>query len=104
MKMRMLAASLLLIGAPVISAAQEVPPTVPKQAETARLGVDTPIETVLADPAGEKVLASHNLFPQQHPAYENFKMLTLRDVQPMSEGAITVEMLVKLATELGAIK
>ena len=39
-----------------------------------------------------------------HPAYEQFKGMSLRQVQPFSEGQITDEMLKKIETDLAAIK
>jgi hypothetical protein len=40
----------------------------------------------------------------QHPAYEQFKAMSLKMVAPFSQGMITDEMLTKIAADLAAIK
>ena len=40
----------------------------------------------------------------QHPAYEQFKSLSLKAVAPFSQGLITEEMLAKIAADLAEIK
>ena len=39
-----------------------------------------------------------------HPAYEQFKAMTLKQLQPFSNGVITDDLLVKAGTDLAAIK
>ena len=68
--------------------------------------IETPIETLMADERAKAVLTA-NFAGQdlsQHPAYEQFKGLSLKALQPFSQGLITEEMLAKIAAELAAIK
>lgn len=80
----------------------------PVQAETEavapRLSVDTPLETILADPAGKAVLLANMPGIDTHPMLDMVKTMSLRQIQPYSEGKITDELLAKLAKELGEIK
>ena len=39
-----------------------------------------------------------------HPEYANFKQMSLSEVQPLAEGAITDEMLTRAKTELARIR
>jgi hypothetical protein len=39
-----------------------------------------------------------------HPAYDQFKGMSLKDVQPMSQGALTDEALKKAGEDLAKIK
>jgi hypothetical protein len=68
--------------------------------------IDTPIETLMADERAKAVVIA-NFGGQditQHPAYEQFKALSLKAVAPFSQGLITEEMLTKIAAELAEIK
>jgi hypothetical protein len=68
--------------------------------------IETPIETLMADERARTVLTA-NFGGQdlsQHPAYDQFKALSLKALQPFSQGLITEEMLTKIAAELAAIK
>lgn len=85
------------------------PPTVtaapnPPAPATAKFNLDTPIETLAADEKAKAVLMADlpDLLP--HPSYEMFKGMSLRQVQPYSEGKITDEVLAKVETDLAAIK
>ena len=66
--------------------------------------LDTPIETIAADPAGKAVLNAD--FPEMlgHPSYPDFKSMSLKQVQPLSQGAITDEQIAKAKADLAAIK
>jgi hypothetical protein len=70
-----------------------------------KLTLDTPIETIEADPKGKEVLiADLGMDVAQHPMYESFKSMSLNQVAPMSNGKITDDVLKKVATDLAAIK
>ena len=73
-------------------------------AATAKFTLDTPIEAIAADPAGKAVLDSDFPGMLTHPAYDQFKGMSLAAVQPMSQGAITDEQLAKAKVDLAAIK
>lgn len=101
---------LIVLGAAALACltpaafAQTVPAPVATPA-AAKFSVDTPIEALVADPAALAVLAANGLGEvAQHPAYDSFKAMSLRAVQPMSGGAVTEEMLAKIDAGLTAIK
>jgi hypothetical protein len=73
-------------------------------AEAAKFNLDTPIETIAADEQGKAVLTADlpELLP--HPMYDQFKGMSLRQLQPMSQGALTDELLKKVEADLAAIK
>jgi hypothetical protein len=78
----------------------------PMATTAAALTIDTPIETLMADERAKAVLTA-NFAGQdlsQHPAYEQFKGLSLKALAPFSQGLITDEMLTKIAADLAAIK
>ena len=83
--------------APVAAVAPAVPAT--------KFNLDTPIETLVADPAAKAVLDKDlGNDVSKHPAYDQFKSMSLSAVAPMSGGAVTDEMLKTLGTDLAAIK
>ena len=73
-------------------------------AVAAKFNLDTPIETMAADEKAKAVLMADlpDLLP--HPSYEQFKGMSLRQVQPYSQGALTDELLAKVEADLAAIK
>lgn len=66
--------------------------------------IDTPIETLMADERAKAAVSAHLPGIDQHPAYEQFKALSLKAVAPFSQGLITDELLTKIAADLAAIK
>ncbi|QKR99571.1 hypothetical protein F9288_07880 [Sphingomonas sp. CL5.1] len=89
------------LAAPV--AAQTVPAAA--SATKAGFSVDgTPIETLAGDPRSKAVI--DKLMPQLlgHPAYEQFKTMTLAQLAPMSQGGITDELLKQVQDELAKIR
>ena len=78
----------------------------PTTAPAAAFTIDTPIEVLMADERAKAVVAKHfgGQDLAQHPAYEQFKSLSLKAVAPFSQGLITEEMLAKIAADLAAIK
>ena len=73
-------------------------------AQAAKFTIDTPIETIAADPAGKAVLDKDLPGVTTHEAYDSFKSMSLKAVQPMSNGAISDAALAKVAADLAAIK
>ena len=67
------------------------------------LSLDTPIEQIAAVPAGKAVLDKDIPGLTTHPAYDQFKGMSLKEVQPMSQGAITDDMLAKTGADLAAL-
>lgn len=90
----------LAVTAPAVAQDAPAAPAAPAAAFT----LDTPIETLMADERAKAVLLKHLGPVDQHPAYNDFKALSLRTLAPFSQGAITEEMLTKIAADLAAIK
>jgi hypothetical protein len=67
------------------------------------LTLDTPIEQIVANPAGKAVLDKDLPGLTTHPAYDQFKTMSLKEVEPMSQGAITDDMLAKTGADLAAL-
>ena len=81
-----------------------VPTTAP--APDAAFSIDTPIEVLMADERAKAIVAKHfnGMDLTQHPAYEQFKALSLKSVAPFSQGMITEDMLTKISADLAEIK
>lgn len=73
-------------------------------ASTAKFTLETPIETIAADPKGKAVLDTDLQNITAHPMYDQFKSMSLAQVQPMSQGALTDAALAKVKVDLEAIK
>lgn len=103
MKFAPLAALCLAAAAavsPVAVLAQTAAPSAPMTAFT----IDTPIEALMADERAKAVVTKHLPGIDQHPAYEQFKSLSLKSLAPFSQGLISDELLGKIETDLAAIK
>ncbi len=108
MKLIVPAAAALLFLAPG-AFAQTAPAPAPAAAAaapaaTAKFSLDTPIEALVADAQAKAVLDADLPGVTTHPSYDMFKGMSLRAVQPMSDGKLTDEMLKKVETDLAAIK
>jgi 2-polyprenyl-6-methoxyphenol hydroxylase-like FAD-dependent oxidoreductase len=70
----------------------------------ARLTIDTPIEQIVAVPAGKAVLDA--LIPEltTHATYPRFKSIGLRDLEPLSRGLITKDVLARVGAELATVE
>lgn len=64
----------------------------------------TPIEALIGNADAKAVMQKYLPDIELHPAYDMFKSMSLRDVQPMSEGALTLEMIAKIEEDLAKIK
>lgn len=100
-------ASLLLAGA---ASAQTAPAQTPAPApapehehHAAHPTIESSIEALMADPATKAVLEKHLPGIDRHPAYGQFKGMTLRQVAPFSQGHITAEKIAAIDTDLKAI-
>jgi hypothetical protein len=100
MKLAPLAAlglALLVPAAPAFAAEEAAPMAAP-------FTIDTPIEALMADARAKAAVDTHLPGIDLHPAYEQFKSLSLKAVAPFSQGLITDELLARIATDLAAIK
>ena len=109
--MKFVAFSIALAMSAAPAFAQTAPAPAPAPAATpdaaataAKFTLDTPIEAIAADPVGKAVLEADFPGMLTHPAYEEFKGMSLAAVQPMSQGAITEEALAKAKVDLAAVK
>nr|WP_294813427.1 hypothetical protein [uncultured Sphingomonas sp.] len=84
--------------------APAVAPAAAAPAAAAKFSLDTPIEALVADAKAKAVLDADLPGVTTHPSYDMFKGMSLRAVQPMSDGKLTDEMLKKVETDLAAIK
>ena len=86
-------------AAPVAAA-----PTAPAAAAT-KFNLDTPIETLMADAAAKAVLtADFGGDLTTNPAYEQFKGMSLNQVQPYAPDKMPAALMTKIAADLAAIK
>lgn len=88
------------VTAPVAALAQNDAPAAPAAAFT----VDTPIEALVADARAKAVLDKYLAGIDQHPAFDQFKSLSLKALAPFSQGMISDELLGKIDADLAAIK
>ena len=91
----------LLIAAPL--SAQTTPAPAPAVA-MAMLSIDSPIEALVADPKAKMIVDANFPGMTAHPAYEQFKGMTLKQLQPLSQGVISEEAVKKAEAALAAVK
>jgi hypothetical protein len=92
----------LALLAAVSPAIAQTPPA-PSGSAKAAYSADTSIADLVADPASKAVLDRHVQGLTAHPAYEQIKSMSLRQVQPMSGGQITTEAVAKVDADLKAL-
>ena len=77
---------------------------VPEAPVPSGLTLDTPIEALMADERAALVLENHLSGIGAHPAFDQFKTMSLVQLMPFSQGMITEEMLAKVAEDLAALE
>ncbi len=111
-------ALLTLIAAPALAQTTPAPapaPAVPAAAPAApaatatpaavsRLNLDTPIETVVADADGKKVLETDLPGLTTNDKYDMFKSMSLNQVAGFAPDKLTPERLGKVASDLAVIR
>ena len=106
MKLVISALAATLLAAPLAAQTAKAPMPAPSPAPSTgtKYSLDTPIETIAADPAGKAVLDAD--FPGMtiHPMYDQFKAMSLAQLQPMSQGQITDAQVAKAKADLAAVK
>lgn len=106
MKLHLMLGAALLV--PAVAVAQTTPPAAPVQpaapAAAAKFTLDTPIGELLANEAAKAVLDKELPGLTQLPQLEMIKGLSLKQLQPYSDGKLTDELLAKTGTSLAAIK
>lgn len=73
-------------------------------APSARFTLDTPIEQLVANPRARAVLDANLPGLTVHPMYDSVKGMSLRQLQPMSGGQMTDEILARVGAALAAIR
>jgi hypothetical protein len=109
--MKYLYAAAMFAAAPAIAQTTPAPapaaPVAPAApaASAAKFNLDTPIETLMADPAAKAVLtADFGGDLAANPAYEQFKSMSLNQVQPYAADKMPAALMTKVAADLAAIK
>jgi len=97
------AAALSVLATAPAFAQQPAPAPAPAAAAGALSVESTPIETIAANPAGKAALDKNMPGLTSHEAYDQFKAMTLSQVAPMSQGAITPEGLKAVQADLDKI-
>lgn len=100
----MLGAALLAPAAQTTPAAPAAPAQPAAPTAAAKFTLDTPIGELLANEAAKAVLDKELPGLTQLPQLEMIKGLTLKQLQPYSDGKLTDELLAKTETSLAAIK
>jgi hypothetical protein len=97
-----LLAAVSLIG----TAAQAQTPPAPAATAAAPAALDStaPIETLMASPKAKPIVLKNFPALDQHPAYDQFKSISLHDLAPLSGGLITDEKIAAFDAELKAAK
>lgn len=99
-----IACSALLASLATPAVAQTAPAPAPAAAAVGAFSVDSPIEQLVASPAAKAVLEADFPGVTTHPAYEQFKAMSLKQLAPYSNGIITDEKLAKASADLAAVK
>jgi hypothetical protein len=106
MKFVVFAAAAFACLAPAAASAQTAPAmAAAAPAAAAKFNLDTPIETLVADPAAKAVLdADLGGDVTTNPAYESFKAMSLNQSAPYAPDKLPPAVLKKIETDLAAIK
>jgi hypothetical protein len=94
----------LLVFAAIATPVSAQAPAAAASEQMAKLSIDTPIEQLAANPVSKAVLDANFPGMTTHPAYDQFKGMSLKAVQPFSNGVITDEAIAKTTADLAAIK
>ena len=96
--------ALLLATAQTATAAPAPVAAPTATAPAARLNLDTPIETIVADTKGKAVIDADLPELTAHPSYEMFKTMSLTQLQGYAPDKLTAAVMTKVATDLAAIR
>ena len=104
MKLAITAAA-LLAAAPAFAQTTPAPaPATPAAAPAGALTLDTPVETLVANPRAKAVLDQNLPGMTTHAQYEMFKGMSLNKLAPMAPQQLTRERLDAVAAGLAAIR
>lgn len=92
----------LVTATPVLAQTAAAP--APAAAPTAAgFSADTPLETIVADPAAKAALDKTLPNISKHPAFDQFKAMSLRQLQPYASDKISEEAVAKVDADLKAL-
>ena len=97
------AIALSLVAGAALAQTAPAPAAPAPAATTARPTVDSPIETLVANPETKPIMEKHFAEVLTHPAFEQFKGMTLGQLAPLSGGLITEEKIAAAATDIKAL-
>ncbi|MEM6492925.1 MAG: hypothetical protein AAF650_00960 [Pseudomonadota bacterium] len=101
MKTTAFAAAFLLLGAATPALADD---HMEKTEETAeKLTINNSIEELMANEETAAILLKHIPGIDEHPAYGQFKGMSLIELQPWSAGAVTDEIIAAVTADLQAL-
>ena len=103
MRALIVVAAALTLASPLAAQNASPLPAAPTAA-AAKYTIDTPLETIVADPAGKAALDAVMPGLTTHAMFDQFKSMSLKQVAPMSGGKITDEGLAKAEAALAAVK
>lgn len=101
MRHLVIAAAIVLAGAATANA-QQAPASAAEA--SAHFDGDTPIETLLGTASTRPILLKYFPDIEKHPAFEQIKGMSLRQVAPFSNGLITDAIITSVETDLKAVK
>ena len=102
----------VLVATAGAASAQTAAPPAPAEDHSAHAGhapaaarptIESSIEALVADPATKVVMDKHLPGLADHPAYGQFKGMTLRQVAPFSQGHITDAVIAAIDADLKAL-
>lgn len=101
MKTTAFAAALLVLGAaaPVLADGHMDKTAAPAE----KLTIDSSIEKLMANEATAAIVLKHIPGINEHPAYDQFKGMSLVELQPWSAGAVTDEIIAAVTADLAAL-
>ncbi|MDJ0978446.1 MAG: hypothetical protein QNI87_07905 [Erythrobacter sp.] len=94
-------AALLILGAATPAMADS--PMETTDEAVAKLSIDNSIEELMANEVTAAVLLKHIPGIDEHPAYGQFKGMSLIELQPWSAGAVTDEIIAAVKADLEAL-
>jgi len=103
-----IAAALAIVPVPALAQtpapapASSATPAPAAPANAAPLNGDSPIEAIAMAPVGKASMEKNMPGVLDHPAYEQFKGMSLRALEPLSGGLITDEKIAALEQDLKA--
>lgn len=100
----MIASAVLMASISASALAQPGADPAAAGAAVTAFSIDSPIEQLVANPSAKAVLDADFPGLTAHPAYEQFKSLSLKQLAPYSNGVITDEKIAKAATDLASVK